>query len=108
VAVDQREFETFRVQRARLWYVVALALAGLCIGVCFGIAALWSLAAGLVVAMALAAMGFELLLRWNRERWKRRFHRAAFPVDRGATALRFAICGAGNEAYSLPWVSCRS
>jgi membrane protein implicated in regulation of membrane protease activity len=73
MTADEREVESFRAKQARRWYALFSLSIAICVGAYFGVAALWSFAAGLGAALLLAVVTYEALRRWNRESWKRRF-----------------------------------
>jgi hypothetical protein len=73
MTIDGREFESFRAKQSRRWYALLSLSLAISVGGYFGVAAVWSFAAGLVAALLLAAVTCEALRRWNRESWKRRF-----------------------------------
>ena len=67
------EFQAFRSRQRRAWRVAFSVVVVLSAAVIVLIGQAGSYLAGLVAGAAIALVGFEVLRRWNRERWRRQF-----------------------------------
>ena len=73
MAIDDSEFDRFRVRQSERWRLAYLALIVAAVASFFAIGLAGSYLLGLIAAIAIAVLGFEGIRRWNRAQWLRRF-----------------------------------
>jgi hypothetical protein len=73
IQIDAREFQAFQNHQRRRHRMTWVAVIGAAVGSGFAIGELWSFAVGFVVAGAVTLTGYEVIKRWNRACWTRRF-----------------------------------
>ncbi len=69
----RRDIAEFRARQRRIWRLAWYAVYAISVGAIFAVGALWSFAVGIAIGMGLSLVSYELLKRWNRARWLRRF-----------------------------------
>ena len=67
------QFEAFRARQRRAWRIAFSVVVVLSAAAVVVIGQAGSYLVGLIAGAVMALAGFEVLRRWNRERWRRQF-----------------------------------